>query len=424
MTSQTAWTMGSRACTSLIHLAVGVAAARILGPEGYGQIQYAVALSGMLMPLCTLGLRDVLVPELVRCPRNGGAVVGSAVVMRLVASLGAVGLCALGTWLDSPAQGNAVIVLLYSISLIPAALEPLGDWFRAELRTAVPAVAACVAAAGAGLCQVGLLRAGMGAGWFALAHSLEALGAGLLLAYRRGPHRRLLRWDGERGRALFKKSRHYIFSGFLVALYGRVDRLILQKMLGQEAVGLYAVAASVSTMWTLVPAALVEAARPAILSRRDRSPDDFRQGLARLYSLIWYGSCLAAAGICLLSRPLLLFLYGEAYLPAWPALCICAWCPAFSYLGTARSIFLAAHNDYRYEKYVAGIGVASNLIFHGVLTTRWGIWGAALAALLTQAVTNVGAGCCIPALRENSRLIWEGMKFRTLRMALAEWKRS
>lgn len=258
----------------------GGGGSRILGPEGYGQIQYAVALSGMLMPLCTLGLRDVLVPELVRCPRNGGAVVGSAVVMRLVASLGAVGLCALGTWLDSPAQGNAAVVLLYSISLIPAALEPLGDWFRAELRTAVPAVAACVAAAGAGLCQVGLLRAGMGAGWFALAHSLEALGAGLLLAYRRGPHRRLLRWDGERGRALFQKSRHYIFSGFLVALYGRVDRLILQKMLGQEAVGLYAVAASVSTMWTLVPAALVEAARPAILSRRDRSPDDFRQGLA------------------------------------------------------------------------------------------------------------------------------------------------
>ena len=76
--------------------------------------------------------------ELVRCPRNGGAVVGSAVVMRLVASLGAVGLCALGTWLDSPAQGNAVIVLLYSISLIPAALEPLGDWFRAELGRQFP----------------------------------------------------------------------------------------------------------------------------------------------------------------------------------------------------------------------------------------------------------------------------------------------
>ena len=47
------------------------------------------------------------------------------------------------------------------------------------------------------------------------------------------------------------------------------------------------------------------------------------------------------------------------------------------------------------KKYVAGIG-SVNLIFHGVLTTRWGIWGAALAAPLTQAVTNVGAGCCIP----------------------------
>ena len=50
--------------------------------------------------------------------------------------------------------------------------------------------------------------------------------------------------------------------------------------------------------------------------------------------------------------------------------------------------------------------------------------GSGFGCPFDQAVTNVGAGCCIPALRENSRLIWEGMKFRTLRMALAEWKRS
>ena len=168
------WIIGGKVCLALIHLGVSMCAARLLGTAGFGEIQYAAAISGLLLPLCTLGLHDVLVPELVRCPKNSGAALGTAIGMRLAASLGV-----LATWyllLCLGASGVAVpsVALLYGIGLIFQAAEPLADWFRSRLQSVLPVLISCAAAAAAALCQVGLLLAEQGTPWFALAHGLEA----------------------------------------------------------------------------------------------------------------------------------------------------------------------------------------------------------------------------------------------------------
>ena len=263
------WIIGGKVCLALIHLGVSMCAARLLGTAGFGEIQYAAAISGLLLPLCTLGLHDVLVPELVRCPKNSGAALGTAIGMRLAASLGV-----LATWyllLCLGASGVAVpsVALLYGIGLIFQAAEPLADWFRSRLQSVLPVLISCAAAAAAALCQVGLLLAEQGTPWFALAHGLEAAVAVplLALAYRRSAGRQLLRPDWNTARDLWNRGRHFLLSGLLVALYGQMDRVMLRAMLGETAVGLYGAASSISTLWIFVPAALVETARPLLLAQ-------------------------------------------------------------------------------------------------------------------------------------------------------------
>ena len=82
------WIIGGKILLALLHLGVSMTAARRLGPGGFGEIQYAAAVTGLLLPLCTLGLHDVLIPELVLHPQNSGVALGSALGMRLAASLG------------------------------------------------------------------------------------------------------------------------------------------------------------------------------------------------------------------------------------------------------------------------------------------------------------------------------------------------
>lgn len=414
-----AWIIGGKILLALLHLGVSMAAARLLGPGGFGEIQYAAAVAGLLLPLCTLGLHDVLVPELVLHPQNRGTALGCALGMRLAASLGILALWGLFLLLAGQEKSSS-IAFLYSVGLVFQAAEPLGDWFRSKLQSRWPVLIACTAAAVAGLCQISLLLGGGGIRRFALTHGLEAAVAVPLLAcaYFRSPGKQPLHWDSATARTLWNQGRHFLLSGLLVALYGQTDRLMLRAMAGEAAVGLYGAAGSISTLWIFVPAALVETARPLLLTRFRQDPGSFRQGLAALYSILWYGACLAALVTCLLSSPLLLLLYGSSYLPAWGTLCVAAWRPVFSCLGSARSMFLAAHHLFRYEKYLAAAGAGVNLVLNLLLIPLWGPLGAALATLLAQAVANVGMNFLIPALRENGRLIFRGMRPHILRFLL------
>ena len=70
------WIIGGKILLALLHLGVSMTAARRLGPGGFGEIQYAAAVTGLLLPLCTLGLHDVLIPELVLHPQNSGVAPG------------------------------------------------------------------------------------------------------------------------------------------------------------------------------------------------------------------------------------------------------------------------------------------------------------------------------------------------------------
>ena len=176
------WIIGGKILLALLHLGVSMTAARRLGPGGFGEIQYAAAVTGLLLPLCTLGLHDVLIPELVLHPQNSGVALGSALGMRLAASLGVLVLW--GFLLQWTGQGEGgSVAFLYGVSLVFQAAEPLGDWFRSRLQSRWPALISCAAAVAAGLCQLGLLLGGAGIRWFALAHGLEAAVAVPLLIW-------------------------------------------------------------------------------------------------------------------------------------------------------------------------------------------------------------------------------------------------
>ena len=312
------WIIGGKILLALLHLGVSMTAARRLGPGGFGEIQYAAAVTGLLLPLCTLGLHDVLIPELVLHPQNSGVALGSALGMRLAASLGVLVLW--GFLLQWTGQGEGgSVAFLYGVSLVFQAAEPLGDWFRSRLQSRWPALISCAAAVAAGLCQLGLLP-----------------GRGRNPVVRPGP-----RPGGRRGSAPpdfgllpqlrqaapamgFRHSPDALEPGAALSpvrptggpvrsngpadapVHGRGGRcgLVRSRRVHQRPVDLWR-----PPLWWKRP-------RPLLLARFRQDPAGFRQGLAALYGLLWYGSCLAALVICLLSRPLLLLLYGQAYCPA------------------------------------------------------------------------------------------------------------
>lgn len=85
----------------------------------------------------------------------------------------------------------------------------------------------------------------------------------------------------------------------------------------------------------------------------------------------------------------MLILYGEAYLGAVETLRIAIWFETFAMIGTARGIWILCENKNKYVKYYLGIGAVVNLILNSVLIPKFGINGAAFAALVTQITTSL-----------------------------------
>lgn len=412
MAHNAGWLIGAKVYQVAVNLFVSMLTARFLGPSNYGLINYAASFTALFTSVCTLGINSVLVNELLSQRHSQGKVLGSSIGLRLASSFfSVVTIVALACALNPGEKLTVIVVLIYSTTLIFQCFDTINYWYQAHLNSKTAAVIAAVGYTAASVYKIILLIAQKNVLWFAASHVVEyaLVGVLLIISYcRDSGDNQKLRFSWRTGKGILSQSYHFILSGLMVAVYGQMDRIMLKSMLNEAAVGFYSAAAAVTTMWPFVLAAIIDSAKPVILAQYAVSEERFEKYLTRLYGAIVYVSVAVAVVITLLSKYIILILYGEAYLEAQSALCILCWDTAFSYLGVARSTWLVPQKKQKYEKYIAASGAVCNLILNAVLIPVWGVSGAAVATLLTQIFTNAIVGFFIKDIRRNNVLILRG----------------
>ncbi len=96
-------------------------------------------------------------------------------------------------------------------------------------------------------------------------------------------------------------------------------------------------------------------------------------------------------------------------MPASAVLKIFSWSTAFSYLGVARTAWMQCEGQTQYETVISFVGAVVNIVLNYILISRFGILGAASAAVLTQFITNYVLIALIKDTRENARLITDAI---------------
>lgn len=408
------WLIGAKIYQLVINLAISMLMARYLGPSNFGLVNYAASFTTLFTAICTLGIDSILVNELLHS-RDNGRLLGSAIGLRLCSS-GLSVLTILGlAWVLNPQEPITIqVVLLYSISLMFQCFDSINCWFQANLESKVTAMVSAAGYTVAAIYKAFLLITQKDVRWFAAAHAVEYAFVAmlLLLAYRKSRNRlQPIRFSASQGKELLGKSYHFIISGMMIALYSQMDRVMLKAMISEEAVGYYSCASTISTFWAFVLVAIIDAAKPVILAKFSENKRAFEVGLIRLYGTILYLSALATVGLSLLSKPLILIMFGKDYLPAQGTLCVLTCGTAFAYLGVARSIWLVPHGKQKFAKYIAACGATGNLILNLLLIPRLGILGAAIATVSTQIFNNFILGFLMPPIRENNKLILKAFVF-------------
>ena len=410
------WIVFGRLLQLLISFFVGILTTRYLGPSNYGLVSYGATFSSFFNIFCTLGINSVIVKEFIDRPQSEGEILGTAIGLRIVASLLSVGtIICISCFLDRGQPETQLIVALCSFSLFFNVLETMTYWFQAKLLSKKTVIATLIAYSISSAYKICLLIFEKPVIFFALSSTVDHLfyGAVLLFFYFCANGQRLS-FSWSYGKKLLAKSCHFILSFLMVSIYAKSDKIMLTKMINEAETGFYTTASSISTIWCFILVAIITSLTPSIMQahKEDKTRYVFLNKL--LYSIIFYLSTFVSIIFTVLGDWIIVFLFGEVYAPAATPLKILTWQISFSQLGAARDTWVVCENKQKYLKYIYITAAFANVLLNLIFIPIWGASGAAFASLMAQIVTVMVAPFFIKDMRENSIMMLDAILLRGL----------
>lgn len=396
LAANASWLVGERLAQVAVGVVVSALVVRYLGPAENGRLNFALSLVFLFSPLATLGMDQIIVRELARHPEREGEILGTALRLRAAGGIAAWALAALVAVITRPDPAARWMVAISGASSLFLAVGVYELWFHARIdarRLVMARTAASLATQGL---RLGLVLAAAGAVAFSVAAPFQAVlvfAATARLFARQAPGAALRGWDGALAREMVRDSAPMLASAVAVAVYMKIDQVMLVAMRGDAENGIYAPASNLSEFGSFVPAAIATSAFPLIVKALDTLPArEADARLQRFYDAMVACGYLVAVPVALAAGPLVQVLYGPAYARTAPVLQAHVASLVFIAVGLARGRFLVARNHVWFICGAAVLGAAVNVLLNLLLIPRHGAMGAAWATVGAYAAANYLSG--------------------------------
>lgn len=383
--------MADKVLRLFVGLFVGVYVARYLGPEQFGILNFALSFVALFGAFASLGLDGIVVRNAVRDPDSREELLGTAFGLRLIGGIVLLAAVYGAIQLVDSDPLTQLMVMVIALGQVLQAFQVIEFYFQSKIMARFIAIAGMTALILSSGIKLGLIWSDASLVWFAWVVVVENGIKGIVLAIlylrQRIP---LMRWRFRIGQArmLLRDSWPLIFSGLVVMVYMRIDQVMIKMMLGDKAVGNYAAAVRLSEAWYFVPLAITQSLFPAILSAKKQSEKLYYDRLQRLYDLMVWLAIAVALPTTFLSGWVVNLLYGQEYSHAGGVLALHIWAGVFVFLGVASGDWLLSENMQLFAFFRTGLGAISNVVLNLFLIPICGIYGAALATLVSQMIAS------------------------------------
>lgn len=404
------WIVLCRIVQAILGLIISMIMARYLGPSNFGLLNYAMSVAAFALPVMRLGLTSILVQEFISEPDREGEILGTSIVLSFFSAI----VCIIGVNLfvlfaNAGEKDTLIVCALYSSILLFQVFEVFNYYFQARLQAKYSSIIALIAYGVVSVYKLYLLITQKSIYWFAIANTLDYLviAIGLIIIYRKRCGKKLS-FNKVRAQKLLSISKFYIISDLMIIIFAQTDRVMLKAMIDNAATGYYSAAIACAGMTQFVFGAIIDSMRPMIFAGKKMSEEKYKLNLARLFSIITYLSLVQSMLMTALAPIIIKVLYGEQYLAAVSALQIVVWYTTFSYLGSARNIWILAEGKQKYLWQINLFGAVANVGLNAILIPIMGIDGAAIASLVTQILTNVVTGFIFTPVKDVNPILLKG----------------
>lgn len=397
------WLVGDRVFRMALGMVVLAVLARHLGPAQFGVLHYAIGLAAVFAAIASFGIEGIVIREMVKQPDKTHQILGAAFGLRVLGAAIAtvlVYLCGLLTHADA---AIAPLALLVALGFLPQSMDVIDLWFQRNIQSKYTVIAKTVAAVVGTAVKIWLVMSAAPLIWFGAALSFDALliSFALMVQYQlRGQS--IWAWSPnlQMARLIVKDSWPLILSGLLVALYVRVEQIMVMNMLGAQSAGIYYSAVRVSEVWMFLPTMILSSIYPLLVERRGRDQAGYLEKLQSVFDLLTGLGFFVAVVVSFLAPFIIPLLFGDKYGDAVVVLIILAWSAPIIFSGTVRAQYFLLENLTIYHTWSALTGIATNVGLAWWLMPRYGISGAALGALIGYFVSAFVTSWMFGRLRE------------------------
>jgi PST family polysaccharide transporter len=366
--------------------------ARYLGSEDFGIYSFALAVVGLFTPLAALGLRELTIRSLANNPERKNEFLGTTFLLHIFGGIVTyiLSLLLVVILIEQPTIISLVAIL--SISGIFNAFDIIDYWFSSQVKSKYSVIAQNTAFMVLSSTKLILILMSAPLIFFAWAVVIGSIvkASALSVAYRlKGYYLRLWKWEIALARDFLRESWPLILSSIAVTVYMKTDVIMLGQMDTKSAVGIYSVAIRLSEIWYFIPSAIAASVAPKFYAaKRYNDPKRYNSILKRLLRTVFVISILIALPLTLLSDLLITKLYGQAYSLAGSIVSIYIWSAPFVFMGIAANLWFIAEGLMQETFKRSMMGAIINILLNFLMIPRYGIFGAAISTVVSQAFAS------------------------------------
>ena len=395
----TSWLFGEKILRMVVGLFVGIWVARYLGPEQFGLFSYAQSFVGLFTAIATLGLDGIVVRELVKDESRRDELTGTAFWLKLMGAVGVLLILAIAVNFTSNDTYTNTLVFIIASATIFQSFNVIDMYFQSKVISKYIVYANGFSFLITSLVRIAFVLIEAPLIYFVWMVLVDAilLALGYLYYYKKivfsnkknSHFFNSFIFNKQIAGNLLKDSWPLIISGAVIAIYMRIDQVMIKELMDVNAVGQYAAAVRISEAWYFIPMLLGTSLYPSIINAKNNNEELYYARLQKFYTfMVWLGIAVAIP-MTFLSNDIVNILYGEPFHEAGDVLMIHIWAGVFLSLGIACGKWYLAENYTRGALNKALFGMVLNVIGNYILIPKYGINGAAISTLFGHIGANL-----------------------------------
>ena len=394
---------------------IGALVARHLGVVDFGVLSYGIALVGIFSGLAKLGLDSIVARDLVERLDSADMILGTTFWLKIASSVIVIMLISMIAYFLGLHADKRWIIFIISIGVFFQSFEVIDFYFLSITQARIVSIAKILQLVISSALKIyfiinkGDLQVFVNLVFFDgffLAFSYIVAH----LIFKASPRLYFYNKFSLRcAKNLLSESYLLLLTTLAVGIYMGIDQIMIESYMDFSSVGVYAVAVKLSIGVYFIPILVMSSVFPAIINARKKSAQVYRDRLLLAYSIMFWIATFGAVFVFFAADMIVDFIFGSEYTEASDILRmhILAAIPVF--MGSVFGRYLIVEGFLKHTLHRALAGCVINIVLNYLLIPVYGIFGAALATVISQFFVTYIYGLIFLELRNQVKLQCESI---------------